>query len=54
MGWLIPLIVLLPNVLMVWFPPTKKPEGASNVNWWLVFSRFRAFIGFKSRVQLLR
>jgi len=36
MGWLIPLLVLLPNVLMVWFPPTKKPEGASDVNQWLV------------------
>jgi hypothetical protein len=36
MGWLIPLLVLLPNVLMVRFPPTKKPEGASGVNRWLV------------------
>ena len=35
MGWLIPLLVLLPNVLMVWFPPTEKPEDASGVNWWL-------------------
>jgi hypothetical protein len=36
MGWLIPLLVLLPNVLMVWFPPIKKPEDVSGVNRWLV------------------
>jgi hypothetical protein len=35
MGWLIPLLVLLPNVLMVRFPPTERPEDASGVNRWL-------------------
>jgi hypothetical protein len=35
MGWLIPLLVLLPNILMVRFPPTEKPEAASSVNRWL-------------------
>lgn len=35
MGWLIPLSVLLPNVLMVRFPPTERPEDASGVNRWL-------------------
>jgi hypothetical protein len=34
-GWLIPLLVLLPNVLMVRFPPTERPEDASGVNRWL-------------------
>ncbi|MBN1937156.1 MAG: hypothetical protein JW934_21030 [Anaerolineae bacterium] len=35
MGWLIPLLVLLPNVLMVRFPPTERPENTSGVNRWL-------------------
>ncbi len=35
MGWLIPLLVLLPNALLVWFPPTDRPEAGSNVNRWL-------------------
>lgn len=35
MGWLIPLLVLLPNLLMVRFSPAEKPEGASGVNRWL-------------------
>lgn len=35
MGWLIPLLVLLPNVLLMRFPPTEKPEGVSGVNRWL-------------------
>ena len=35
MGWLIPLLVLLPNVLMVRFPPTERPGDASGVNRWL-------------------
>ena len=35
MGWLIPLFVLLPNVLLVRFPPTERPEDASGVNRWL-------------------
>jgi len=35
MGWLIPVLVLLPNVLMVRFPPTEKPADASGVNRWL-------------------
>jgi hypothetical protein len=34
-GWLIPLLVLLPNALLVHFPPTEKPEDASVVNRWL-------------------
>ncbi len=35
MGWLIPLLVLLPNASMVWFPPADKPEAGSGVNRWL-------------------
>jgi hypothetical protein len=34
-GWLIPLLVLLPNVLMVRFPPTERPADASGVKRWL-------------------
>ncbi|MBN2004660.1 MAG: hypothetical protein JXA21_14990 [Anaerolineae bacterium] len=32
MGWLIPLLILLPNVLIVRFPPADKPQDASGVN----------------------
>ena len=35
MGWLIPLLVLLPNVLLVRFPPTEKPAEVSGVHRWL-------------------
>jgi hypothetical protein len=35
MGWLIPLLMLLPNALMVRFPPTDRSENASGVNRWL-------------------
>lgn len=35
MGWLIPLLILLPNALLLRFPPTEKPRGASGVNRWL-------------------
>ena len=35
MGWLIPLLVLLPNVLLVRFPPADKPQDVSGVNRWL-------------------
>ncbi|MBN1811999.1 MAG: hypothetical protein JXA14_09205 [Anaerolineae bacterium] len=35
MGWLIPLLVLLPNVLLMHFPPTGRPEDTSGVNGWL-------------------
>lgn len=35
MGWLIPLLVLLPNLLMVRFPPTQRPEDAPGVSRWL-------------------
>lgn len=34
-GWLIPLLVLLPKVVMVRFPSTERPEDASGVNRWL-------------------
>jgi len=33
MGWLIPLLVLLPNALLVRFPPKEKPADVSGVRW---------------------
>lgn len=35
MGWLIPLLILLPNALLVRFPPTDRPAAPSAVNRWL-------------------
>ena len=35
MGWVIPLLVLFPNLLLMRFPPTGKPADASGVNRWL-------------------
>jgi hypothetical protein len=35
MGWLIPLLVLLPNILLMRFPPNEKPADVSGVNRWL-------------------
>ena len=35
MGWLIPLLVLLPNALLVCNPPKEKPADVSGVSRWL-------------------
>ena len=35
MGWLIPVLVLFPSLLLIRFPPTVKPVDASSVNRWL-------------------
>lgn len=35
MGWMIPVLVLFPSLLLMRFPPTGKPAGRSGVNRWL-------------------